>query len=75
MTRALSIASQYGWVDGGHHKMWVIDQMVRALTGCPEVRDVGVDARGQPYERVRLGESDSYRDFIAEGGWDEGIAP
>jgi hypothetical protein len=29
---ALDIAEQYGGHDGGHHKMWVIDQMVRALT-------------------------------------------
>jgi len=28
---ALWIAWQYGCIDG-HHKMWVIDQMVRALT-------------------------------------------
>lgn len=30
---ALKIAMQSGTVDGDHHKMWVIDQMVRALTG------------------------------------------
>lgn len=29
---ALKIA-EYGAFDGSHHKMWVIDQMVRALTG------------------------------------------
>jgi hypothetical protein len=29
---ALEIAKSYGWIDGAHHKMWVIDQMVRALT-------------------------------------------
>lgn len=28
---ALKIAWQYGCIDGAHHKMWVIDQMVRAL--------------------------------------------
>lgn len=31
--RALQIAFMYGSYDGGHHKMWVIDQMVRALAG------------------------------------------
>lgn len=31
--KALTMAFQYGGFDGGHHKMWVIDQMVRALTG------------------------------------------
>jgi hypothetical protein len=30
---ALVIARRYGWIDGDHHKAWVIDQMVRALTG------------------------------------------
>ena len=30
--KALEIAANYGWIDGTHHKMWVIDQMVRALT-------------------------------------------
>jgi len=30
---ALEIALRYGQIDGGHHKMWVIDQMVRILAG------------------------------------------
>jgi len=30
---ALEIAVKYGGIDGDHHKAWVIDQMVRALTG------------------------------------------
>lgn len=30
---ALAIAEDYGGIDGAHHKAWVIDQMVRALTG------------------------------------------
>ncbi len=30
---ALDFANRYGGTDGGHHKMWVIDQMIRALTG------------------------------------------
>lgn len=30
---ALRIARDDGPIDGAHHKMWVIDQMVRALTG------------------------------------------
>jgi len=58
---ALSVARSCGGIDGAHHKMWVIDQMVRALTGD------GYDewARAQ-----RDGEDgpDTY-------AWDEGIAP
>ena len=30
---ALDLAWEYGQIDGGHHKMWVIDQMVRVLLG------------------------------------------
>jgi len=29
----LAIAYRYGGIDGEHHKEWVIDQMVRQLTG------------------------------------------
>jgi len=31
--RAIATALQYGGNDGAHHKMWVIDQMVRVLAG------------------------------------------
>jgi hypothetical protein len=30
---ALGLISEYGQDDGAHHKAWVIDQAVRALTG------------------------------------------
>lgn len=58
---ALQIARRYGGIDEAHHKAWVIDQMVRALTG-PDY-----DA----WVRVgRAGENgpETY-------DWDEGIAP
>ena len=29
---ALDIAFRYGQTDGDHHRLWVIDQMVRMLT-------------------------------------------
>ena len=31
--KALRVAMRFGNTDGEHHKAWVIDQMVRALTG------------------------------------------
>jgi hypothetical protein len=31
--KAIAIAINYGGIDGAHHKDWVIDQMLRALTG------------------------------------------
>jgi len=30
---AISMAVQFGGIDGAHHKDWVIDQMVRILAG------------------------------------------
>ena len=59
---ALSIAWSYGQIDGSHHKMWVIDQMVRALCGSEEEYVKWVEE----YEAPLLG--DYYK-------WDIGIAP
>jgi hypothetical protein len=84
ITDALNFAASYGTEDGAHHKMWVIDQMVRCLTGCPlEERTTVIN--GTPYPFQELGESDEYRTFVAEHNageegpdtysWDEGIAP
>jgi hypothetical protein len=74
---ALDIAADHGTTDGDHHKMWVIDQMVRALTGCPLVERTSrfPDAYGNPYTYEGFGESDEYRKFVAGTDWDEGIAP
>lgn len=81
---ALEIA-QMGSFDGAHHKMWAIDQMVRALTGCPTVQLTAKDRNGSTYTYEGLGESDEYRNWVAaqcagEDGpetyeWDVGIAP
>ncbi len=30
---ALTCAKQYGQIDGGHHKAWVIDQMCQHILG------------------------------------------
>ena len=30
---ALGLIIRYGGTDGGHHKQWVLDQIVRVLTG------------------------------------------
>lgn len=31
--KALAIASQFGGIEGDHHRAWVIDQIVRELAG------------------------------------------
>jgi len=58
---ALEIACAYGGIDGGHHKMWVIDQMVRRLTGDD------YDAWVREHNKGEDG-PDTY-------AWDQGIAP
>lgn len=58
---AVKVALEFGQEDGEHHKMWVIDQMLRYLTG---------DAYEQTIVEYRAGVDgpDTY-------SWDEGIAP
>ncbi len=83
--KALIMAYENGSEDGGHHKMWVIDQMVKALTGCPMVECTQLDCNGKPYTFKEQGQSDEYKEWIkkfkdGEDGpdtysWDEGIPP
>ena len=83
--KALALAVKYGGIDEDHHKTWVIDQMVRALTGCPTVQQEGTDTHGKKYICNALGESEEYRELVrrARGGedgpetydWNTGIAP
>jgi hypothetical protein len=78
--KALHYASEYGYIDGAHHKQWVIDQMVRALTGCPLVtKTAAADEPGaDPYEYQAQGESPEYLEWLGDDdGLDEwqGIAP
>jgi len=59
---ALGVAFRYGGTEEGHHRAWVIDQMVRALTGC------GYSKWITAYEKNEEDESDPYE-------WSEGIPP
>jgi len=57
----LGLIFQYGQIDGEHHKTWVIDQIVRILTGND------YDKWVQHYE---------YDEATGEDyTWDKGIAP
>lgn len=58
---AVGIAVQFGYIDGDHHKMWVIDQMTRALLGPDYDAFVARFCAGEDGP-------DTY-------SWDEGIAP
>lgn len=66
-----------GNIDGAHHKQWIIDQMVRVLTGGGDSYEGWVKA----YEACD-GECKRHHDVVGgdedcdEGYfWDEGIAP
>ena len=58
---AIDLAVRFGGIDGGHHKSWVIDQMVRALAGNRYNQIVADTCNGPDGP-------DSY-------SWDVGIAP
>lgn len=64
INKALQIAYDYGQVDGGHHKMWVIDQMVRALLGDTFEYTQWVKV----YQHLDVDGEPQYE-------WDEGVAP
>lgn len=58
---ALDIAWSYGQIDGSHHRLWVIDQMVRALLGEEDYK--------KWVEKYETPDGEDYWE------WDVGIAP
>ena len=75
-----------GIADGDHHKMWIIDQMVRALTGCSTVEAEGRNpSTGKTFTYLKMGKSKEYLKWVAdyENGeegprtyeWDTGVPP
>ena len=65
---ALAIAFSCAQFDGGHHKMWVIDQMIQCLTGDFYDEWVRIYTAGEPDDEGYDGEEELYE-------WDTGIAP
>ena len=59
--RAVDFAIRFGGIDGEHHKTWVIDQMVRVLTG-------------DRYNEI-VAEACDGEDGPETYGWDTGVAP
>lgn len=60
---ALDIAWRYGCVDGEHHKMWTINQIVKVLCGGEDNYNKWIHEYEKP-----LPDGDRYI-------WDYGIAP
>lgn len=67
---ALKVVMNYGGIDGGHHKQWVLDQVVRALTGAPES---GTSTKYERWKKEYSGDPEDEENYYGE--WDEGIAP
>lgn len=72
---ALEFAMNWSQFDGGHHKAWAIDQMVRILAGCTRLKTDDYDDNSLEYaefinERRGAIEAGEY-----EYGWDVGIPP
>jgi hypothetical protein len=71
---ALYFVGSYGQIDGGHHKLWVLDQVARILHGTPI--DI-VEARwdnGHTEYRISTGEpSQEYLQWVImmKDPWDE----
>lgn len=58
---AVGVAIQYGQIDGAHHRVWVIDQMLRLLLG-------------EKYDAV-IAEANDGEDGPNTYEWDVGIPP
>ncbi len=58
--KALDLIMDYGSIDGGHHKQWILDQVVRILV---DDYQSWIDAHNQGEDGPNTYE------------WDEGIAP
>lgn len=71
--KALEYADRYAHYDGGHHKQWVIDQMVRALFAVPEEPRT-VETQYGDYTISIQGTNDEYEKFTGDG-WDIGVPP
>lgn len=74
--KALEIATDFGQVDESRHKAWVIDQIVRALTGCSEdkIDELNRNLTASP-EYLEWIEDYSQDDEGVSYRWDTGLAP
>lgn len=64
IAKAKQIIFENAGHDGAHHKDHCIDQVLRALTGCPIVKKESVDYKGNPYTYEAFGESEEYLEWV-----------
>lgn len=84
---AMEFLSNYGQIDGSHHKTWVLDQIARILNGTKVIVKLAKWEDGQKEYRCSTDKpSKKYRDWVKEMrvidrdgsliyNYDKGIAP
>jgi len=80
---AVEYIQYYGQYDGGHHRLWVLDQVMRILKGTPVIVELKKWENGHEEYWFNTAEepSQEYLDFVKEfeGNdeffWGTGIAP
>ena len=82
---ALLWVEKYGWIDGAHHKNWVLDHVARILKGGKITIKQASWAGGHKEYRFNVEPTRAYYDWVTylkagEDGpdtysYDEGIAP
>jgi hypothetical protein len=76
---AMEFISRYGYIDGSHHKQWVLDQVARILMGTPVIKKEAKWDNGRVEQRYTTGNpSAKYLAWIGDEIDDDeaiGIAP
>lgn len=75
---AMYFIENYGQIDGGHHKAWVLDQAARIIKGTPLIIVLAKWSDGKKEYRVHTGEpSQEYLEWVKEmqGDMDEEFEP
>jgi hypothetical protein len=75
---AIEYIGRYGYIDGAHHKQWVLDQVARILLGTPVIVTEARWSNGESEIRLRTGDpSGEYLEWRGDDfdEDDEGIAP
>lgn len=85
---SLYFIERYGMIDGAHHKQWLLDQVVKILTGCEiQLGEASWEGGETEYRFSIVGETDEYKAWVDswleydEDGelmyseWDNGVTP
>lgn len=64
---AMYFLERYGWIDGAHHKDWVLDQIARILNETPIIIKIAKWKNGQEEYRINTGKpSNKYKQWVID---------